>query len=71
MSVVYVISDDENNLLSLGVKMFGVEVTMPAIFLGEEMALNILFEIEKLACLSKPFGVKVLSSHLIEANPQA
>lgn len=70
MSDIYVISDDDNNLLSLGVKMFGVDVTMPAIFLAEDMALNILFEIEKIEVLPRPHGVKILSSHLVEALPR-
>ena len=45
---LYLICDENNNVAKIcGIKMFGVECDIPAIFLKEEQALGVLFEMEE------------------------
>lgn len=45
---LYLICDGDNNLVKIdGVKMFGVNCAIPALFLEEDQALLVLFELEK------------------------
>lgn len=44
---LYLICDEKNNVAKIcGITMFGIKVYMPAIFIEEEQALGILFEME-------------------------
>ena len=45
---LYLICDENNNVAKIcGIKMFGLKVDMPAIFLEEEQALGVLFGMEE------------------------
>jgi hypothetical protein len=45
---LYLICDESNTLVRIGgIKMFGVKCTIPAIFMEEEQALAVLFELEE------------------------
>lgn len=49
MDAIYIICDERNRVMSLdGIKMYGLRVSIPAMFNNEDDALNILFEVEKL-----------------------
>jgi hypothetical protein len=59
---LYVICDAENRLMSIdGITMFGVRCTIPAIFFGEEQALQVLFNMEEADLTERPHAVRKIS----------
>jgi hypothetical protein len=59
---LYLICDGENQVMSIsGIKMFGVECRIPAIFFEEEQALGVLFNLEEANVTDVPQVVRKIS----------
>ena len=62
MSKVYILCDENNNVMQIRTNMFGKDVLVSAIFPNEQEALDILFEIEVQDLLSRPHIVRGVDS---------
>jgi hypothetical protein len=62
---VYVLCDaGGSSVLLAGISVFDRDVTLPAIFLNEEDALEVLYEIEKRELAKRPLEIRKLNGAL-------
>ncbi len=56
--MTYLICDEQNRMLTLETKLFGIQVKMAAMFTEEQHALDILFALESRSLLPTPHKVE-------------
>lgn len=60
---LYIICDENNNVMNFqGVRMFGIAVTIPAMFAKESEALEVLFKVEESGATTVPHMVRVINA---------